>query len=159
MAVRNFTVKFSGTVAYTDNSHGSFESTAIWRGELGGVVASHNTADSQYNLSQLYADQPVNVQAMLDALVSGPTTAITLSPPTTTPDKTVESFVAELSGGVSYDDGSSNGLFISQWVSGVVNLFPLDSPVHWAAIVADPVASAFLVTALEELTGTGNATV
>jgi hypothetical protein len=151
MAVRNFTIKFSGTVAYTDNSHGSFESTAIWNGELGGVVASHSTASSQYDLAQLHADKPADLQAMLDVLGG-----VALNPAAMAPDKTVASFVAELSGGVAYDDGSSNGLFISQWVSGVVNLFPVDSPSHFQAILADPVAGAFLVTALEELTGAGN---
>jgi hypothetical protein len=153
MAVRNFTVKFSGTVAYDDNSHGSFESTAIWTGELGGIVSTHSTAASQEHTSQLYADKATELNEMISILGPG----VTLSPPAATPDKTVDSFIAELSGSVVYDDGTPNGFFIAQWIGGALDLFPLDSSTHWAAVTSDPVASAFLITALEELTGSGNA--
>ena len=39
MAVRDFTVKVSGTVAYDDQSHGSFEATGKWTGQFGGLTA------------------------------------------------------------------------------------------------------------------------
>lgn len=155
MAVSNFTVKFSGTVAYTDGSHGSFESTAIWQGELGGVTATHNTTASQTHLSQLYADKLTDVNAMLSALGG----TISMSPSTATPDKTVDTFVAEVSGLVSYDDGTPNGLFLVQWVNGSLDLFPDDSSTHWLALVADADANAFLVTAFEVLTGASHVSI
>jgi hypothetical protein len=155
MAVSNFIVRMSGTVAYTDNSHGSFEASASWKGELGGVIATHNSPDSQANFSQLAADKASGLSALL-AVLPG---TITLTPPTAAPDKTVSSFVMEISGLVSYNDKTPNGVFITQWVDGVVDLFPADAAKHWAALAGDSGANTFLTQVFEALTGVGNASV
>jgi len=155
MAVSNFTVRMSGTVAYTDNSHGSFEASAIWRGELGGVVATHSSSDSQANFGQLAADRGGQLASML-AVLPG---TITLTPPATLPDKTVSSFVMEISGVVSYDDRTPNGLFLAQFVNGVVDLFPAESAEHWAAVAGTGGANAMLTQVFDALAGSGNSTV
>ncbi len=168
MAVNNFTVRFSGTVAYTDNSHGSFEASAIWKGELGGVVAQHSLPDSQFHFSQLYADSSAGLNNMLKVLgpggVSNPSAGpldggtVGLSPAVVAPDKTVSSFVAEISGLVSFDDNSKLA-FVAQWVNGVVNLFPAESQEAWDELIKDSGGNSFMVTILEALVGAGNAQV
>lgn len=156
MAVSNFTVKMSGTVAYTDNSHGSFESSASWQGHIGGVVATHSSADSEANFSQLVADKSAELTSMFNVLGG----TVTLSPPAATPDKTVSSFVMEVSGEVSYDDGTPTGVFLAQWVNGVVDVFPSDSATHWAAISgAGTTAASFLDQVFETLAGGSGALV
>ena len=154
MAVSNFAVKMSGTVAYADNSHGSFEASAFWKGELGGIVATHSSTDSQANFSQLVADRSGRLATML-AVLPG---TIILTPPVVTPDKIVSSFIMEISGSVSYDDKTPNGLFLTQFVNGVIDVFPADSTKHWSALESSG-ANTFLTQVFEALTGTGNATV
>ena len=154
MAVSNFTIKISGTVAYADNSHGSFESTSNWMGSLG-VISQHNTADSQFHFNQLIADKSDDVNSMLAALPG----SVGLSPGVSLPDKTVESFIMEISGVVSYDD-NTQGLFLVQWVAGVVNVFPDENNEHWAALAAPGSDTAsFLDQVFESLAGEDGATI
>jgi hypothetical protein len=162
MAVSDFTVKVSGTVAYDDNSHGSFEATAIWRTNLGGVVAQHNQADSQFHFSQLYADEALNVDTTLDIL-PGPTPPsgeVTLTPPAASPDRTVTSFVMEVSGLVSEDDNTVSS-FVAQWVNGALDLFPNETVPAWLSLTsgATPGTRPLLVQIFEALAGSGNAAI
>ncbi|MHC4792485.1 MAG: hypothetical protein ACYS8Y_13845 [Planctomycetota bacterium] len=162
MAVSNFTVKLSGTVAYTDNSHGSFEATAVWKGSLGGVTAQHSSADSLEHFRRLHADNASGVRAVLDVLT--PSTddgAIVLSGiAAPAVSKTVSSFVMEVSGLASYDDNSKTS-FVAQWVNGVVNLFPAETMETWRAMGncvdgtcgLDGASRAFLVSVFEAATG------
>lgn len=154
MAVNDFVAKVSGTVAYTDNSHGSFEATAKWRNSLGGLVAQHNSADSKYHFSQLYADESIGLNSMLGVFPG----SISLSPAATTPNKKVKSFVMEVSGRVVYDK-TKVGSFIAQWVDGVVDIFPSETDATWAALTSDGSAKAFLVQVFESLVGSNNATI
>jgi len=154
MALSDFTVRVSGTVAYDDDSHGSFESSAIFRGNLGGVVASHNSVDSLDHFQQLYNNMSVNVDSMF-ALLPG---TVTLTPATPTSPKTVSSFVMEISGLITEDDDTKQS-FVAQWVNGTVDLFPSETDSAWTLLVGTSAANSFLTQILETLAGIGNATV
>lgn len=152
MAVRDFTVKVSGTVAYEDQSHGSFEATGRWTGQFSGVVAQHSSADSLEHFRQLYSDQSAGIMQVLDLLATATAPgAITLTPAAPTTSKTVTSFVLEVSGMVALDDNSKVG-YIAQWVNGVVSLYPAETESTWAelaAVVAGSQPVDFLTTVFE----------
>lgn len=160
MAVRNFTIKVSGTVAYDDQSHGSFEATAIWKGHLGTLVAQHNGADSLEHFRRLYSDKTMGVNEVLDVLApaGSPHGEVTLTPAAPAEAKTVTSFVMELSGLLASDDNSKAG-FVAQWVNGTVNLYPDETAETWG-LLSDPADAgdprSFLIVALEALAGVGN---
>lgn len=161
MAVSDFTVKVSGTVAYDDNSHGSFEATAIWQTNLGGIVAQHNQTDSQFHFAQLFADKTTNVNATLALLPGGSGQGdVTLTPTAASPDRTVTSFVMEISGLVS-EDNNTRSSFVAQFIDGTVDLFPSESVPAWRSLNDGtvPGANSLLVQVFEALTGDGNATV
>lgn len=136
MAVSDFTVKVSGTVAYEDQSHGSFEATGRWAGQFSGLVAQHSSTDSLENFRQLYSDNSAGVIQVLDLLAPGTSAGdVTLAPVAPTTNKVVTSFVLEVSGVVALDDGSKVG-YIAQWVNGVVSLFPNETESTWAELAA-----------------------
>lgn len=155
MAVSDFTVRVSGTVAYTDGSSGSFEASAIWRTNLGGIVATHNNSFSRENFAQLWNNSQMGVQQVLDILApSGPGQVSVTSVDTVT-SKTVDSFVMEISGLAAYDDNTKAG-FVAQWVNGAVNLSPDETLQTWADIAAGmgvdaPSARAFLEMVFQSL--------
>jgi WD40 repeat protein len=153
MAITNFTLKLSGVVTYTDNSHGSFETSTSYKGKFGnGLVSTHNNPDSQHHISQLFADKPAEFQAMLDVLGG----TLQLTPPATAPDKTVNKFTAEFSGNVTYSNNST-GVFSAQWSrDGAVGLFPVDTGIHWNALEIDAGTRSYLKSALDDLVGPGN---
>jgi hypothetical protein len=132
MAVNDFTVRVSGTVAYSDQSHGSFEAVGKWRGQFGGLVAQHSSTDSLEHFRQLYASNSMGVQQVLDILAESgaPRGVVTLTPNAPTNPKTVTSFVMEVSGLAAFDDNSKAG-YIAQWVDGAVNLFPAETADTW----------------------------
>ena len=150
MAVNDFVLRVSGTVAYSDNSNGSFESIVRLEGSGGGLIAQHNSAHSQYHFSQLYADMSTSVDEVLGVLG-----ILTVAPPTTTPDKTVSSFVMEVSGFVVNDDGTK-GPFVVQRVNGSVDVYPDDSSANWLTLIADTNGDSYVTQAFEALAGVGN---
>ena len=154
MAVKDFTVRVSGTVAYEDNSHGSFEASAIQKGNLGGVVAQHSNPDSLTHFRELYQDTAMGVDAML-AIFPG---TITLTPLAGTAARQVSSFVMEISGIVAFDDGRVRS-FVVQWVNGVVDLFPDETDATWAELTEGGVARSFLEQVFDAVAGVGNTTI
>lgn len=154
MAVKDFTVKVSGTVAYEDNSHGSFEATAVQKGNLGGVVATHYSQSSLENFKQLYQDAAMGVDAML-AVFPG---TITVTPDAGTAAKQVASFVMEVSGIVAFTDGRVRS-FVAQWVNGVLDLFPDETDATWAELTEGGVARSFLEEVFDTVAGVGNTTI
>jgi hypothetical protein len=131
MAVKDFTVKVSGTVAYDDQSHGSFEATGRWVGQFGGLIAQHSSEASLENFRQLYAGESAGITQVLELLASatGPG-YVTLTPAAPASPKTVTSFVMEVSGLVAFTDNSKAG-YIAQWVNGVVSLYPAETESTW----------------------------
>lgn len=154
MAVSDFTVRFNGTVAYDDNSTGSFEASAIWKGNLGGVVATHSSQDSLENFRQLFNDKQTSVNNALSVLPG----TISLTTPAPSTPKTVSSFVLEISGLVAEDDNTKH-VFIAQWVDGVVDLFPDETDRAWELITANANGTSFMQTILEAVAGSGHVTV
>ena len=159
MAVRNFTIKVSGTVAYDDQSHGSFEATAIWKGHLGTLVAQHSSAYSLEHFRRLYSDKSMGVDVVLAVLApsGSPHGEVTLTPVAPLEAKVVTSFVMELSGILASDD-NSKASFVAQWVNGVVNLYPGETSETWN-LLSDPAdlgdPRGFLIVALEAIAGVG----
>jgi hypothetical protein len=161
MAVSSFTVKVNGTVSYFDNSHGSFEATAIFGTNLGGIVAQHSQIDSQFHFAQLFADKADEVNATLALLPGGSGQGdVTLTPTATPPDRVVDSFIMEISGLVSEDDNTTSS-FVAQFIDGTVDLFPNESVAAWRSLNdgTAPGAVSLLTLTFEALAGTGNATV
>lgn len=154
MAVSDFTVRFNGTVAYDNNSTGSFEASAIWKGNLGGVVATHSSQDSLENFRQLFNDRQTNVNNVL-AVLPG---SISLTTPAPSTPKTVSSFVLEISGLVAENDNIKH-VFIAQWVDGVVDLFPDETDRAWALITADSNGTNFMEMVLEAVAGSEHVTI
>jgi len=68
MAINNFIVKFSGTIAYADGSLGHFDANAIWKGSLGGVINQNNLQDSQFHFKQLLDCRTAEINSVLDLL-------------------------------------------------------------------------------------------
>jgi hypothetical protein len=153
MAVRDFTVRISGQVAYTDGTKDSFEGSGVWRGHLGGQVATHNAAHSLASFQKLEASLPARITDVL-ALLPGTNTFNPEAPATA---KDVASFYMEISGHVAHDDNTSGG-FVVQWVDGTVDVFPSATDTHYAAILADTTARAFLDSVYEKVVGTGRVT-
>jgi hypothetical protein len=137
MAVKDFTVKVSGTVAYSDQSHGSFEATGKWVGQFGGLVAQHNNAASLEHFRQLFNTNSANITQVLDLLADSgaPRGVVTLTTAAPAVPKTVTSFVMEISGVVALDDNSKVG-YIAQWVNGVVSLYPAETASTWTELAA-----------------------
>tara|TARA_R100001244_G_scaffold25113_4_gene25555 strand:- start:14106 stop:14609 length:504 start_codon:yes stop_codon:yes gene_type:complete len=165
MSLSDFTVRISGTVAYSDRSHGSFEASAIWKGNLGGVVAQHSNPDSLEHFRRLAESKSVELADTLAVLApagspQGIVTFATLPAPVTS--KTVTSFVMEVSGLITDDDNSKDG-FSAQWVNGAVNLFPDDTEVVWQTLT-DPASNplgdqrSFLVMVFDAVAGSGETT-
>lgn len=163
MAVKDFTLRVSGTVAYSDRSHGSFEAVGRWKGQFGGLVAQHTNADSLENFRRLYASNSTGVEQVLDALAPNPTDGgvVALTPAAPSVAKTVSSFVLEVSGLVAYTD-NSKASFIVQWVDGVVNVFPTETVQTWQDLTEAVGATsprAFLVTVFEAVAGVGDVSI
>jgi len=160
MAVSDLTIRVSGTVAYSDNSHGSFEATAVWKTNLGGVIAQHSSVDSQLHFAQLYADKAAEVNATLAILPAGSEGVVGVTPPSPSPNKLVTSFVMEVSGLVTLDD-NSNSSFVAQWVNGVLDLYPDETVPAWRSIAGFSTegTNPYLVQVFEALAGAGNATI
>lgn len=154
MAVKDFTVRVSGTVAYDDQSHGSFEAVGKWKDQFGNLVAQHNDEDSLENFRRLYSDRSMGVEQVLAVLApaGSPRGEVTLTPNAPSTAKTVNSFVMEISGLVAMDDNSKTS-FVAQWVDGVVNLFPDETESSWNELAtvtgAGPHAVDFLTTVFE----------
>ena len=148
MALNDFTIRVSGTVAYTDNSNGSFEASATWRGHLGNVIATHNSADSLEHFQQLFNDKAVDVNSTF-AIFPG---TVTITTPVPTVPKDVNSFVMEISGVVTEDDNSKH-VFVAQWVNGAVDLYPTNTNTAWALITASTTGKSFLDSVLEAVAG------
>ena len=93
MAVRDFTVKVSGTVAYSDQSHGSFEATGKWVGQFGGLVAQHSNEASLENFRQLFNGSSASITQVLELLseTSDPRGIVTLTTAAPAVPKTVTS--------------------------------------------------------------------
>lgn len=159
MAVRDFTVKVSGTVAYSNNSHGSFEAAAKWQNQFGNLVAQHSNTDSLEHFRQLYANESTGITQMLELLAptGSPRGVVTLATAAPTTLKTVDSFVMEISGVVALDDNSKVG-YIAQWVNGVVSLYPSETESTWtelaAAVTSGSSPRDFLVTVFEAFADT-----
>jgi hypothetical protein len=137
MAVRDFTVKVSGTVAYDDQSHGSFEATGKWVGQFGGLIAQHSNTDSLEHFRQLYANESAGITQVLDLLApsGSPRGIVTLATAAPATQKVVTSFVMEISGMVALDDNSKVG-YVAQWINGVVSLYPTDTLDTWSELAA-----------------------
>ena len=154
MAVRDFTVKVSGTVAYDDQSHGSFEATGKWVNQFGNLIAQHSSEASLEHFRQLYASNSAGVNQVLDVLAppGSPRGEVTLTPNAPVNPKVVTSFVMEVSGLVAFDDNSKAG-YIAQWVNGVVNLYPTETESTWNELAtvtgAGPHAVDFLTSVFE----------
>ena len=146
MALSDFTVRVSGTVAYEDGSNGSFEASAIWQTNLGNVVATHSSSDSAEHFSQLYNSMQANVDSVF-AVLPG-TITLTAAAPTT--PKTVSSFVMEISGIIA-EDNNSKSYFVAQWVNGAVDLYPSETDAAWALLTASASGTSFMQTILETL--------
>lgn len=100
--------KLSGVVAYDDGSSGPFDASYQYD-----VLTSPFATDSAENFDELFGDKSTDVNA-LKALLPG---TITILFGSTSRTKTVTSWWMQISGRVSYDDGTS-GDFCVQYDNG-----------------------------------------
>jgi len=153
MAITDFVLNLFGTIAYDDDSHGSFESTFRQSGEFSGVVAQHSSEDSKFHFAQLLNDRANGINALLAELPG----SVILTYTSVTPDKNVNSFVMNISGTVTYDDNTS-GSFAIQWVDGIINVFPSEATRHWYAITLES-PGAILNQIFNAVAGDGNSNI
>ena len=97
----------------------------------------------------------MSVQQVLDILAPASPGSVSVTAVDPVVQKTVSSFVMEVSGLAAYDDNTKAG-FVAQWVDGAVNLFPDETLQTWADIAAGmgleaPSARAFLETVFMSL--------
>lgn len=143
--ISDFTIKISGTVAYTDDTSQSFESSSRWSN---GVVSTPDSSQSLEAYQRLYDTQSAFVTSFLNLL---PGINLT-NASTPTVAKNVDDFVMEVSGTVSYDDNTS-GSFVIQWVNGTADIFPTETDEHYRAIIDNPDTLSFLTSTLASTTG------
>lgn len=146
MAIRDFAVRISGQVGYRDGTKDSFEASGVWKGHLGGQVATHNEAHSKESFAVLDLDESDNIQALL-ALLPG---SHSYTPATPVGNKGIRNFVIEISGHAAHTDNTSGG-FVVQWVDGLVDVFPSATDTNYQAILDDPEALAFLSSVYQKV--------
>ena len=140
MPVANSLVfKISGNVAYADGSNGPFESS-----HQAGILISPFPSDSTDNFDELYGDESVGVNALIALL----TNKITLAFTTTNRTKTVSDWTMEVSGRVSYDDGT-NGDWTVQYANGAQN--NVGGATHLTAALAVTAFKTDILNAIKQL--------
>ena len=155
MAVDNVIARISGVVTYQDGGVQQFAAHLDDQGNL-----SYN--DSSESEDALY--QTITDNSWVDDMIALLGGTVTLSPGVATPDKTVTSLAAELSGRVSYDD-QTTGDFIVQFIGGVGTLaigefVPSGGDIiFWQDAIQASDTLAKLTSVFETVAGTGNATV
>ena len=116
--------KVSGNVAYTDGSSGPFEASY-----QNGVLISPFATTSADNFDELFGDKSTGVNALKNLLPG----TITILFGSTSRTKTVDHWTMEISGRVSYNDGTS-GDWTVQYLDGTV--VDLAGDTHFTAALA-----------------------
>jgi len=141
----SFTFKISGVAAYTDGTSGPFESTYS-----NGIISNPFELESNINFSQLYTDEPGDVDALQDLLTLGSPGGKYLNFVVTSPvqDKTISDWWMDISGIVTNDDESSCAYCV-QYRNG--NFNDVFGKVNFHAILADGDASGIIVNVLQSV--------
>lgn len=148
--VIDLVLRVSGTVSYTDMTHGPFEAS-IARS----FVASPYNTDSLENYAEVAQDEPVKLADFYELLLPAVVTTTSDAP---IGSRTISDVVMFMDGRVSYDDNTSAS-FAIEYFNGAVDHTSLDTADTFAAMVAIPANKAKVVAVLEELAGTGNVTI
>lgn len=143
--ITSFTFKISGVAAYTDGTSGPFESTYS-----NSIISNPFELESNINFSQLYTDEPGDVDALQDLLTLGSPGGKYLNFVVTSPvqDKTISDWWMDINGIVTYDDESS-GAYCVQYRNGYFN--DVFGKVNFHAILADDDASGTIVNVLQSV--------
>jgi len=143
--ITSFTFKISGVAAYTDGTSGPFESTYS-----NGIISNPFESESNINFSQLYTDEPGDVDALQDLLTLGSPGGKYLNFIVTSPvqDKTISDWWMDINGIVTYDDETS-GYYCVQYRNGSFN--DVFGKVNFHAILADGDASSIVIDVLQSV--------
>lgn len=143
--VTSFTFKISGVAAYTDGTSGPFESTYS-----NGIISNPFVQESIINFSQLYTDEPTDVNALQDLLTLGAPGGKYLNFIVSAPsqDKTISDWWMDINGIVSYDD-ETYGSYCVQYRNGSFN--DVYGKANFHAILADDSASDIVVGVLQSV--------
>jgi uncharacterized delta-60 repeat protein len=143
--ITSFTFKISGVAAYTDGTSGPFESTYS-----NGIISNPFELESNINFSQLYTDEPGDVDALQDLLTLGSPGGKYLNFVVTSPvqDKTISDWWMDISGIVTNNDESS-GAYCVQYRNG--NFNDVFGKVNFHVILADGDASGIIVNVLQSV--------
>lgn len=120
--VKSYALKLFGTVAYSDNTKGTFEATTDNTITRSLVATTKDSAGAINDFALLNRDQHSN----LLSLFADTTWVVTLTttPPATS--KTVKDFVAFLTGTVAYSD-NTKASFAVEWFKGLTDFRPSDT--------------------------------
>lgn len=143
--ITSFTFKISGVAAYTDGTSGPFESSYS-----NGIISNPFESESIINFSQLYTDEPTDVDALQELLTLGDPSNKFLNFIVTAPsqDKTISSWWMDISGIVAYDD-ETYGSYCVQYRNG--NFNDVDGKINFHAILADNDASNIVIDVLQSV--------
>jgi len=143
--ITSFTFKISGVAAYTDGTSGPFESSYS-----NGIISNPFESESIINFSQLYTDEPTDVNALQDLLTLGASGGKYLNFIVSAPsqDKTISDWWMDISGIVSYDD-ETYGSYSVQYRNGSFN--DVYGKVNFHAILADDSASSVIVNVMQSV--------
>ena len=143
--VTSFTFKISGVAAYTAGTSGPFESSYS-----NGIISNPFESESIINFSQLYTDEPTDVNALQDLLTLGASGGKYLNFIVSAPsqDKTISDWWMDISGIVSYDD-ETYGSYSVQYMYGSFN--DVYGKVNFHAILADDSASSVIVNVMQSV--------
>lgn len=143
--VVSFTFKISGVAAYTDGTSGPFESSYS-----NGIISSPFELESIINFSQLYTDEPTDINALQDLLTLGAPGGKYLNFIVSAPsqDRTISDWWMDISGIVAYDD-ETYGSYCVQYRNGSFN--DVYGKANFHAILADDSASDIVVGVLQSV--------
>lgn len=143
--ISSFTFKISGVAAYTDGTSGPFESSYS-----NGIISNPFESESIINFSQLYTDEPTDVDALQELLTLGAPGGKYLNFIVSAPsqDKTISSWWMDISGIVAYDD-QTYGSYCVQYRNGSFN--DVYGKTNFHAILADDSASTVIVNVIQSV--------
>lgn len=143
MAVNGFFVKIYGSVSYSDNSKGSFESVATWKPSQGLSVTS--SPESRENFARLWSEDSSRMQGVFCELND-----ITVVGVDSASSKTSTNFTMNIDGRVSSDDNTSQD-FATRYINGSVDTYAPGTNEAWTTLVTDTTTRLLVQQMFEEL--------
>lgn len=156
MAIKDLVFRISGTVAYSDGSHGPFEVSfnSASSGVASGIESDPFPDSSKLNFRNMDESLPGITSTVLGLLP----TSVTLTPDAPSTSKPVSVATFFVTGQIARDDNTHDS-FAIEWNGEEINHFPDETSTVWSEITAESETSDAVESLFDLLAGTGNTTV